>query len=271
MNQPTFGRLSELYAKRMERLFSGQLWSMVQKPGITADIRFYKAALSLAREMARSVASSNAKSWREAAMKSYRGRQIYEALQAELKREGLVLPLEQIAIRNAELISSVPQDIAERITARAAKLRNEGKRAAEIEQDIRAWAPQLAKSRIKMLARTGIGTASSNLTQVRAQNIGLDWYQWLDSEDQRTRPSHKAMHLVLVNWNNPPSPEALIGERSTLGKYNCSCCPNCRCVPAPLADLAEVRWPCKVYDGNRIVTMKRVEFERLAGVEKIAA
>jgi SPP1 gp7 family putative phage head morphogenesis protein len=255
----------------MERLFAGQLWSMVQKPGVTADIRFYKAALTLAREMAKAVASSNAKSWREAAMKSYRGRQIYEALQAELKREGLVLPLEQIAIRNAELISSVPQDIAERITARAAKLRNEGKRAAEIEQDIRAWAPQLAKIRIKLIARTEIAKSSSNLTQARAQNIGLDWYQWLSSMDQRVRPSHQKMNLVLVNWNHPPDPERLIGEKSTGHPYNCGDIWNCRCSPAPLADLAEVRWPCKVHDGNRIVTMKRVEFERLAGVEKIAA
>jgi SPP1 gp7 family putative phage head morphogenesis protein len=204
-------------------------------------------------------------------MKSYRGRQIYEALQAELKREGLVLPLEQIAIRNAELISSVPQDIAERITARAAKLRNEGKRAAEIEQDIRAWAPQLAKIRIKLIARTEIAKSSSNLTQARAQNIGLDWYQWLSSMDQRVRPSHQKMNLVLVNWNHPPDPERLIGEKSTGHPYNCGDIWNCRCSPAPLADLAEVRWPCKVHDGNRIVTMKRVEFERLAGVEKIAA
>jgi SPP1 gp7 family putative phage head morphogenesis protein len=270
MQSATFGRLADLYARRMERLFAGQLWSMVQKPGIAADIRFYKAALTLARAMAAEVGKQNAKSWREAAMKSYRGRQIYEALQAELKREGLVLPLEQIAIRNAQLISSVPQDIAERITARAAKLRNEGKRAAEIEMDIRAWAPQLAKSRIKLIARTEIGRAEGDVTRIRAQGIGLDYFAWATSDDQRVRKSHKHMNGVVVNWNDLPSPEALVGEKD-YGHYFPGGTFNCRCVSLPVADLSELTFPVKLYSHGSIRRVTRAEFQRLAGVEKIAA
>jgi SPP1 gp7 family putative phage head morphogenesis protein len=271
MTAPSFNRLVRLYADRMQQLLGAYRWGLrTGVAGMEADLRFYRAAMQLAKAMTKEVAGANALSWRQAAMKSSRAKEIYRGLQLELRREGLVDPLAEIAERNAQLIRSVPVDVGRLITERAAKLRLEGARPAEIERDIRQWAPELAKSRIRLIARTEIAKAGSNLTQARAEAIDLHWYQWQTSEDQRVRPSHRAMNQVLVNWNDPPSPEALVGERNTLGKYHCSCCPNCRCSPLPVADLSEIHWPAKVFTGNQIVTMNRARFAQLPGV-RIAA
>ena len=260
MTTPSFNRLVRMYAERMTRLFNGYFARANTEPLWAADERLKWAAISLARQMAREFGSVNALSWRDAAMKSSRAKEIYKALQAEIKRTGLQGPLDEIARRNADLIRSVPSDVARMITGRAAKLRMEGARPAEVEQAIRQWAPLLTKNRIKLIARTEVARAGSNLTQARAEAIDLHWYQWQTSEDQRVRPSHRAMDQILINWNDPPSPEALIGERSTLGPGHAGTFPNCRCSPLPIADMSEIHWPAKAYMGGRIIRITRTQF-----------
>lgn len=270
MTFPTFGRLAHLYNHRMARLFSGRLWELIENPDLIKDPVFQQAAQRIAGKMVEEVAHANATSWRAAAMKSTRARKIYNALRAEIEVGGFAPELLQIAGRNAELISSVPADIAKRISARAAELHQVGARPAAIAREIRAWAPRLAKSRIQLIARTEISGAETDLTRARSERIGIDWYQWQTSEDQRVRPSHRNMDGVLVAWNDPPAPEALIQEKSTLGHYHCGKCPNCRCAALPLADISEVRWPAKVHRMGRIVRMTRTEFTRLVGMPAAA-
>jgi SPP1 gp7 family putative phage head morphogenesis protein len=270
MNFPTFGKLAHYYAQHMASLYHGHLWDFVQHPELVKDPVFRQAARQLAGRMVGEVAKQNAKTWRAAAMKSTRAREIYRALQAEIESGNLGAVLETLADRNAELISSVPADIAERITKRAVELHQKGSRPAEIERDMRRWAPELSKSRIRCIARTELSRAETDLTRERSARIGIDWYQWETSEDQRVRPSHKNMDHVLVAWNDPPSPEALIGEKSTLGKYHAGCAPNCRCPALPLADVDEVRWPCRVYRSGSIVRMTRPQFLRVIGVRLAA-
>lgn len=270
MTLPSFERLAHLYHSRMYKLFAGRLFEMIENPALAADPEFQRAARQLARGMVQEVAKANARSWREAAMKSTRARHIYQALRAEIERGGLGPELEHIAARNADLIRSVPGEVAQRITARASELQRRGGRPEEIEREFHKLAPELAKSRMRLIARTEVSRSETDLTRARSEKIGVDWYQWQTSEDQRVRPSHRNMDLVLVGWNDPPQPEALIGEKSSLGHYHAGCCPQCRCVALPLADLSEVRWPAKVYRSGKIQRMTRAQFVRLAGI-KIAA
>ena len=270
MTVPTFGRLAQQYATLMARLYQGHLWDFVQHPELVKDPVFQRAARQLAGRMVAEAAHANEKSWRAAAMKSTRAREIYAALQAEIDAGHLRAELDRLAVRNAELISSVPADIAQRITKRAAELQQKGSRPAEIERDMRLWAPELAKSRVRCIARTELSRAETDLTRERSERIGIDWYQWETSEDQRVRPSHRNMDHVLVAWNDPPAPEALIGVKSTLGHYHAGQAPNCRCPALPLADVDEVRWPAKVHRSGSIVRMTRAQFLRMTGVQLAA-
>jgi hypothetical protein len=74
------------------------------------------------------------------------------------------------------------------------------------------------------------------------------------------------MDTVLVAWNNPPAPEALIGVKSTLGRYHAGNCPNCRCDANVMVDLAQVIWPHKVFTGDKIVVMSKRSFQALSGM-----
>lgn len=263
---PGWGKLTSYYERNLNALFGGRLWELVRHPEMVNDPVLQRAIRELATRVAGKAAVENARSWREAAAKWGRGRQIYQALQAEIEAGHLRMDLEPLIRRNAELISSVPADIAERIAAHASTLQQEGKRAPEIERELRRRAPGLAKSRLKLIARTEISGAETDLTQVRSQRMGLEWYQWATSEDSRVRPAHRKMDKVLAAWNDPPAPEALIGIRSTLGHYHPGRCPNCRCVALPLADLAEIRWPAIVHRVGRLVRMTRAQFSRIVGL-----
>ena len=224
----------------------------------------------MAHEIARESAKANASTWRAAAMKSGNAKRIYKALQEETTQFGMELMLRTMAVHNASLISSVPSYVGEQITKRAQRLQLEGKRAGQIKKELRLVMPELAKSRIALIARTEISKSETDFTRARAERIGLDWYQWQTSEDQRVRPSHRKMDQVLVAWPDAPAPEMLIGIKSTLGHYHAGACPNCRCVALPLADLDEIKWPARVYRMGSITLMSRSKFAAIGGLQKAA-
>lgn len=98
--------------------------------------------------------------------------------------------------------------------------------------------------------------------QRSAQSIGIEWYQWATSEDARVRRSHRKMNHVLVAWRDPPSPEALIGEKSP-GRYHAGELEGCRCVSLPVTSLDLISWPARVYTGGRIIRMSKGQFQRV--------
>ncbi|HXS93041.1 MAG TPA: phage minor head protein [Candidatus Limnocylindrales bacterium] len=271
MTFPSFERIARLYQTRMSRLFQDPaMQALLHNPGMLESQDLRNRIWELARGMATEVAKTNATSWRTAAMKTTRAREIYAALRREIGSTGLEAEINRIASRNAQLISSLPREVAGRVTARAAELFQSGARAAEVEKFIRQQGAEVAKSRIRLIARTEISRAETQLTQFRSERIGISHYQWQTAEDGRVREPHRKMNGVLVPWGDPPSPEQLIGEKSTLGHYDAGCCPQCRCVALPLADLAEVRWPARVYRNGSLTRMSRAEFTRISGV-RIAA
>ncbi len=264
MTNPAWARLVRLYHDGMIRLLTGKV---LTNPELSDLPEFRAAAWRLAQDMVRQVAAVNAHSWRQAAMKSTRARQIYTALRAEIESGGLGTELRALALRNAELIRSVPAAVAQQVTEYATELEQRGARAPEIERQLQKVAPQLAESRVRLIARTEISRSETDLTRARSERIGIDWYQWQTSEDSRVRKSHRHMDQVLVAWSDPPQPEELVGERSTLNHYHAGQAPNCRCVSLPLADLDEIRWPAKVYSAGRIRRMTRAEFTRVVGIQ----
>jgi hypothetical protein len=68
-----------------------------------------------------------------------------------------------------------------------------------------------------------------------------------------------------------PSPEALIGEKSTLGRCGPGMSPNCRCVPSVLLSADDVSWPRRVYSAGSLRTMTRAQFQKFTGVPDRAA
>lgn len=263
MKTQPFGRLVTIYRSRLMRLFRNSIVEMIEQPEITSTPEFRAMALEIAQEMAREVANVNAKSWRTAAMRTTNAKAIYRALQNEIELVGIGPVLREIARQNAELISSLPIYVARKVSAHATEMVQQGKRPEEIARELKVLAPHLTKSRIELISRTEVSRAETQLTQARAQRIGIEWGQWVTSKDQRVRASHKNLDQVIMRFSDPPQPEALVGEKSTLGRGLAGEFPNCRCVFLPLISLDEVRFPVRVYQNGSISRYTRSQFSKL--------
>ena len=130
-------------------------------------------------------------------------------------------------------------------------------------------APKMRQSHIELISRTSVSTAETDITRARAESIDISAYQWASSEDSRVRPSHRKMDKVLVFWNDPPSPEALIGERDQ-GHYHAGQWFRCRCLCLPIISLDEISFPARLYRAGSIQRITRGNFAALAGYKKAA-
>lgn len=226
-----------------------------------SEERLAEAAQVIAQRMIGGVLVQNAQTWRAAASASLHGKRIYQALQTEMS-SSVGLRVDELIAQNAKLIRRLPETLNARAQAFIGGEQRRGARASTIAAELQNKLPQLAYTQAKLLARTEVGRAETALTQARAERLGLNWYEWKTSEDQRVRVSHRKMDTVLVNWNDPPSPEALAQEKSYFGKYHPGTVFNCRCLALPLVSLDEVAWPHRVYAGGRIERVSRAQFEK---------
>ncbi len=217
---------------------------------------------ALAGRMVRWVEIDNARTWREAAARSQKSRMLYRLLQREMAGP-VGQRVRELVAENARLIRSIPLDAAQTTAHEIMRLQQMGARPKTIERALRVKFPQHTAAKIRLIARTETMKASAALTETRATHLGIRWYMWRTSEDQRVRKSHAHMDGVLIPYSQPPAPEKLVGIKSTLGAYHAGEAPNDRCVQLPLLDPDDVSWPHKVYWNGRISIMTRAQFVRL--------
>lgn len=168
-----------------------------------ASEAFKRAAEDIAMKMVTQLFADGNKTWREAAREGSMGKEIYKALQQELAGPtGTVYY--NLIYQNASLIKTLPGNIAEQVTSYVAREQQKGRRAEEIAQDIQRMFPEKTKANAQMIARTEVSKASTALTRARCDDLGINWYVWRTSEDQRVRDSHRKMDNVLISWRDPP-------------------------------------------------------------------
>lgn len=247
-----------------------QMFDIIKDMTSTTDIlaalraiMFNQLADGLSKKIVTDLFNSSEKTWRQVARENSNGRLIYEALRKELQGPVGGSFLFQIQ-RNAEIIKSMPLDISREMTKFISEEAIKGRRSNAILEDLLQMFPDMTRNKARLIARTETSKTSTALTRARAENLGLNWYRWTTSEDSRVRDSHKIMDGVLVNWNDPPSPERLDGLKNPPAPYNAGDIYNCRCFPSPIVNLDYIKWPAKVYRNGSITTMTRAEFEKIA-------
>ena len=269
--------IEERYNRDLNRLLADM--QAVIKKGITvytpdgiigllqqfaASEEFRSFIMSAVSRMVTGLLANNARSWKEAAGKSMHGRLIYQYLQKEMYGP-VGMKAARLIRSNAALISTFPLSISESVARYAAQEFTKGRRSENITNDLIEQFPNVAKSRIRLIARTETSKASTALTESRSRSMGLNWYVWRTSKDARVRDSHRLMDRVLVSWDDPASPEALHKEKRTYGAYHPGNIFNCRCYPQPLIRVDDVKWPCKVYRYGSISMMTRNQFIAMSG------
>jgi SPP1 gp7 family putative phage head morphogenesis protein len=228
------------------------------------------AAKTLAKRMVAQVNVINARTWREAASRSQKSRKLYALLRGELDNTALGRRVNALVEENAKYISSIALEQATVLANEIVKATQRGARPATIAKMARNRFPALIKSRVNLIARTETAKASSALTQARSEDVGAFCYEWLSSEDVRVRKSHRKMNNVIVAWDDSPSPEDLVGEKSGLGHYHAGACPNCRCTSAPVLHPDDLSWPRRVYRHGSITQMNKQQFLASFGLLKAA-
>ena len=239
---------------------------------ITHTSDFIRLSEAIALKMVTGLFDDTGRTWREAARNSGKGREIYKALQKELLGARGVR-IRELVKENADLISTLPKNIADDVAAYVDREAMKGRRASDISDEIRRMFPEKTRARAELIARTQVSMTQTNLVQARAEDLGLDWYVWRacggNNGDGRTRSSHRHMSGVLIRWSDPPAPEDLFPLRrvdgspynNTLGHYHAGCCPNCRCYPEPVVDLDLLKFPIRVYQNGHVERMSRKQFE----------
>lgn len=247
---------AELDPSRASEVLRDYLW----------DETFADFARAAASRMVTSLWHSSSSTWRAEMRRATRGREMHEALRREL--EGPIgVRVRELVEENARLIRNFPEEMAQQVTSMMQREWARGRRYEDVLEEVQKRFPELSRNRATLIARTETSKASTALTQARSERLGVGWYVWRTSKDQRVRPSHRKMDRVLVSWADPPSPEELAGIRSTLGRYHAGNAPNCRCYPEPLLRMDQVTWPVRVYAGGGIQRMTRAQFERTKGRE----
>ena len=258
----TLYTLCDMFRKIAHSVGEDQALYMQRMKQFQNSYQYEKYIMSAVKRMVTPIADINAKTWREAARKSTRGRFLYDLLMEELQQGKDILVNDQL-LENAALIKTLPNDIAEKVVKDIADEALKGKRARSIEKIIKQETDKHSRASARLIARTEVAKTQSALTRVRAQSLDMQWYIWRTALDgNRVRPSHRLMEGVLVNWNDPPSPEALAGEKS-VGNYHAGNIWNCRCFSEVLVDIDDVKWPHKVYRNGQIQMMSKREFSNL--------
>lgn len=244
--------------REIDPTMSASQWAQL----VTSD-RFYQLALGMASRMVTGIRVDRARSWREAASQSMRGREIYQALRSEMQGPIGQFVNAQIQ-RNAELIQSAPLEVSQRIVSFIQHEQIRGRRAEDIMNDLRAKVPSLTRNEAMLIARTEVSKATTALTRAQAYEMDLPYYIWRTSKDSRVRSSHKHMEGVIVKWTDPPSPENLNHEKYFYGHYHAGEIFNCRCYPEPILDFNDLPNSVKYYSGGQIHRMTKSQFIKMA-------
>lgn len=220
-------------------------------------------ANTYARTFATAIQEEDARTWRQAATKSSTGVRMYKALQKEMA--GPVGDrVREIIDNNAHYIKTLPQTAAKEIVRFTGTQAFADNRESYTADKFKVLVGHMTESHAKLISRTETSKAHAALTQARMESIGLDWYIWHTSEDERVRSSHRIMDGVMCRYSDAPHPEALAGEKD-VGGYSPGNIYNCRCFAEPVIEWDGIAWPMKVYENGQISRMSKHWFEETFG------
>lgn len=176
-------------------------------------------AQSVSAFMLADVARKDASMWKR------HSKEMGGLLRAEVDRAPTGAILRQLQDQQVTLIKSLPLDAAQRVHNLSMKALLTSGRASEVAKAI-LQTEAVTTSRARLIARTEVSRASSNLVQARSEYAGSVGYIWRMSGDSDVRDSHRDMEGTYVRWSQPPILDNLKGHAGTL--------PNCRCFAEPV-------------------------------------
>jgi len=177
-------------------------------------------ANSVAKSMLADVARRDKQMWFKTSKEM--GSELQQLLTSDAPVSQALAGLQESQVK---LIKSLPLDAAERVHELSLQSLLESRRASEVAAAI-LDTESVTEAKARLIARTEVSRASSNLVQARSQYAGAEGYIWRTSGDSDVRDSHRKMEGKYVRWSAPPTLDKLTGHAGTL--------PNCRCFAEPV-------------------------------------
>lgn len=131
--------------------------------------------------------------------------------------------------RNAEYITRIPAEVANRVAHVVATQVREGTSVQTIAKMVQR-SMQIGENRARLIARTETAKLNSMIHRQASESAGATRYRWRTSEDQRVRPMHRQLNNTEHTWDDPPITNEQ-GQANNPGEDY-----QCRCVAIPVFD-----------------------------------
>lgn len=121
---------------------------------------------------------------------------------------GIRTEIQGFVQRNTELIKQVAADTSGQINTIVSSGMAAGKRVETIKKEILAGTDlqkgvfKKVETRAALIARDQIAKTTGNVTRMRQQALGLEYYTWRTSMDERVRKDHAVMEGLLCRWDD---------------------------------------------------------------------
>ncbi len=144
-----------------------------------------------------------------------------------LEQPYLAEQLKSFASLNVGLIKSIPDKFSGELEQITYKGLMNGTRYEDLAEQI-ADRFGVADSRAALIARDQISKLTSQLNELRQNEVGITSYIWRTSLDERVRESHAEKEGNEYRWDDPPSDTGNPGDDI-----------NCRCYGEPVMEQAD--------------------------------
>ena len=148
---------------------------------------------------------------------------------------------------NTELITSIPEELLSKVGAAVSQAFTTGQRAeslASIIDDIGDG--ETGEARARLIARDQMNKMNAGFNRVRQDDLGIESYIWWTSQDERTRPEHRALHGQTFQWREPgPLAGTIDGEPCHPGEDV-----QCRCDAIPVINIDALEAQAASYEEN---------------------
>lgn len=101
------------------------------------------------------------------------------------------------------LCMSAESDAKKEISRIVSTAKNEGWSGRQLEKAVKKELPAKYAHRAELIARTESAKLNSEVTRATYREIGGQYYKWMATPDERTRPDHAAMNGVICSVDDP--------------------------------------------------------------------
>ena len=121
-----------------------------------------------------------------------------------LQEAGIQQYMAQRVVENIDLIKTVPRRFQEGMRQKVFEAFRD--KPFDRQELTRLFSQEYKSSgyNLRRIVRTESAKFNGQLVELRQKQLGIESYEWSDSDDQRVRPNHRTKDGLIFEWASPP-------------------------------------------------------------------